>query len=412
MTPTCRLCGAALERIVIDLGMSPLSNGFVSPADDFAPEVFYPLRALVCDDCHLMQLPALARRESVFGDNYAYFSSYSTTWLEHCQQYARDMVARFQLGPDDLVMEIASNDGYLLQYFQACGIQVLGVEPSANVANVAQRERNIPTEVCFFGVESAARLRAQGFLAALVCANNVLAHVPDLRDFLAGIPEVLAARGVVTFEFPHLLRLLEDAQFDTIYQEHYSYLSFHTVQRALIAHELRVFDVEQIETHGGSLRVFACHAKDPRPTGASVSTLLGVERDAGLYDVASYATLGQRAQRIKRDFLRFLIDAKESRKVVLAYGAPAKGNTLLNYCGVRADLLELTVDRNPNKQGMLLPGTHIPVLSPLILAERRPDYVVVLPWNLRKELTAQLRHVRDWGGKLVTVIPRLDIFSP
>ena len=412
MTPSCRLCASALNRVVIDLGMSPLSNGYLRPEDALSPEVFYPLRVFVCDNCRLMQLPEAARRETIFGADYAYFSSYSTSWLEHCERYATKMIERFGLGSKSLVLEIASNDGYLLQYFKRAGIRVLGVEPSASVAEVAMRERGIASEVCFFGVDSAMKLRQRDVKADLICGNNVLAHVPDLRDFIGGIPQVLADHGIVTFEFPHLLSLLQEGQFDTIYQEHYSYLSLYTVQRALEMHELRVFDVEQLETHGGSLRVYACRKSDRRETTPAVDALARLEATAKLHDTSTYASLAQRAGRIKADLLEFLIKAKRDKKKIAGYGAPAKGNTLLNYCGIRADFIDFTVDRNPHKQGLLLPGTHIEVRDPSALAQERPDYILILPWNLRPEIAAQLQYAREWGARLVIAIPRLELFSP
>jgi hypothetical protein len=357
-----------------------------------------------------VQLPPTERAESIFGAEYIYFSAYSPSWLEHSKRYASTMIERLGLGPKSLVMELASNDGYLLQYFKESGIPVLGIEPSGSVAKVAVEQRGIPTEVCFFGVETAKRLRAEGRSADLICGNNVMAHVPDLHDFVGGMPIVLTKAGVVTVEFPHLLRLMAENQFDTIYQEHYSYFSFGAAKRAFEAHGLRVFDVEELPTHGGSLRVYACHeGNGALATRESVGALLAKEAGASLDRIEGYDGFREKVDQVKRDLLAFLVEAKRAGKRIAAYGAPAKGNTLLNYCGIRTDFVDFTVDRSPHKQGTFLPGTHIPVYAPEKIEEARPDYVLILPWNLRSEIAAQLAHVRTWGGKLVVAIPKLEI---
>jgi hypothetical protein len=384
--------------------MSPLSNGFIREENLLRVEPFYPLRVFVCESCWLVQLPALEKAENIFHDDYVYFSGYSDSWLQHCERYARDMIAKLSLDTKSFVVEIASNDGYLLQHFAREKVPVLGIEPSRSVATVAI-ERGIPTEVRFFGVETAREL--SGRRADLIAANNVLAHVPDLHDFLGGFAVLLAERGVATFEFPHLLRLLEHAQFDTIYQEHYSYLSLRVVKRALEQHGLAVADVEELPTHGGSLRVYARHA--PVEVSANVGAVLEKEHAAKLDAWEGYASFQSATERVKLALVSFLLDAKRSGKRVVGYGAPAKGNTLLNYCGIRTDLLPFTVDRSPHKQGLFLPGTHIPVRAPEALDEARPDYVLVLPWNLRDELVKQLAHVKGWGGKLVFAIPELEL---
>lgn len=360
--PVCRLCDASLTRVFVDLGMSPLSNSFLRREDLGRPESFYPLKVYLCERCLLVQLPPVQKAEAIFSADYIYFSSFSESWLAHSKAYAESMISRFGLGPADLALELASNDGYLLQYFKDAGVRVLGIEPSASVAKVAMEQRAIPTEICFFGKKTAERLAAAGHRAKLMAANNVLAHVPDLHDFVGGVPIVLAPDGVITFEFPHLLQMIRENQFDTIYQEHYSYLSFHATKRILGEHGLRVFDVEEIPTHGGSLRVYATHDAAPHPTMPSVARLTAIEHDVGLDGVAGYSGFSARVDAVKRDFLSFLIEAKRSGKRIVGYGAPAKGNTLLNYCGVREDFIDFTVDRSPHKQGMFLPGTHIPVL--------------------------------------------------
>ena len=388
--------------------MSPLSNAFVAPERAGAMEPFYPLHARVCDACHLVQLEAFETPEQIFGD-YLYFSSYAESWLRHAEAYAAEMVARFGLGAASQVVEVASNDGYLLQYFAARGVPVLGVEPAANVAAVA-REKGIPTEVAFFGVATAQRLKAAGVAPQLMAANNVLAHVPELNDFVAGFAVLLAPGGVLTVEFPHLLRLMQQNQFDTIYHEHFSYFSLLTVQRIFAAHGLRVFDVQQLPTHGGSLRVFVTQGDAAHPETPAVAALLAEERAAGLAGRAAYDAFAEQVVDTKAALMAFCVEARRAGKTILGYGAPAKGNTLLNYCGIGPEFIAFTVDRSPHKQGLLLPGTRIPIRAPEALLEARPDYVLILPWNLREEIATQMAAVRDWGGRFVVPIPSVQVF--
>jgi SAM-dependent methyltransferase len=400
----CRFCQAPLHETFADLGMTPLANSFVSPDRARSAEQYYPLHAYVCSACRLVQLEELESPRHIFGD-YIYFSSYSESWLRHAEAYAEAMIRRLGLGADATVVEAGSNDGYLLRYFKQRGIKVLGIDPAANVA-AAAAEQGIPTEVAFFGTTTATRLREQGIAPDLVVANNVLAHVPDINDFVRGFAILLKREGVVTAEFPHLLRLIQGAQFDTIYHEHFCYFSLHVVRRIFARHGLRVFDVEQHSTHGGSLRVFACHAAGTRRAETSaVAQLLAEEIAAGLEGDAAYRQFAQQAVDAKLSLLRFLIDARERGELVAAYGAPAKGNALLNYCGVGPELVAFTVDRNPHKQGMLLPGTRIPVRAPEAILEAKPHYVLILPWNLQAEITAQMAAIRAWGGRFVVPIP-------
>jgi SAM-dependent methyltransferase len=406
MESTCRFCSAPLRAVFADLGMSPLANAFVAPEQAGAMEPFYPLRALVCERCFLVQLEEFESPERIFGD-YAYFSSYSTTWLEHCERYAELAVRRFGLHASSRVVELASNDGYLLQFFRARGIPVLGVEPAANVARAAQ-EKGIETLVAFFGSQTARSLAADA-PADLIVGNNVLAHVPDLNDFVAGMKILLAPGGQITMEFPHLVRLVEENQWDTIYHEHFSYFSFTTAAAVFAARGLRLFDVEEIPTHGGSLRVYACHDDDPRVEEPAVAELLGRERRAGYGSIELYERYRDRVVEEKRSILEFLIALKRDGRRIAGYGAPAKGNTLLNYCGVRTDFLDYTCDRNPHKQGHLLPGTHIPVRSPDVLRDDRPDVVLILPWNLKDEIIDQLSFIREWGGRFAVRAPELTL---
>lgn len=403
----CRFCQSELTVTFADLGMSPLSNSYVPPDRLRSMEPFYPLHAYVCNDCKLVQLEEFESPQEIFSD-YAYFSSYSESWLAHCKAYVEMMLGRFGYAGDSKVIEIASNDGYLLQFFVEHGVPVLGIEPAANVAEVA-RTKGIPTEVRFFGVQTATELAAQGHRADLLLGNNVLAHVPDINNFVAGMQIILQRHGEITMEFPHLLRLMQNNQFDTIYHEHFSYLSFLTVEKIFAKHGLKLFDVEELPTHGGSLRIFACHADDGRPIGIRVSAMRKLERDHGLHDIATYRRFGEQVKETKRKLLAFLLDAKRDGKSVVGYGAPAKGNTLLNFCGVRTDLLEFTVDRSPHKQGRFLPGTHIPILPPDAIVSRKPDFVLILPWNLRDEVIQQMSCIRDWGGKFVVPIPEVKI---
>lgn len=408
MAGTCRFCDTTLTHSFCDLGMSPLSNSFVSAERLNAMEPFYPLHAFVCEACFLVQLDEFESPEEIFSD-YVYFSSYSDSWLEHSRQYAEAMTQRLGLDATSQVVEIASNDGYLLQYFTKSGIPVLGVEPAANVAAVAT-EKGIPTLVKFFGVETATELRESGRQADLLLGNNVLAHVPDINDFVAGMTILLKPGGVVTMEFPHLLKLIEFNQFDTIYHEHFSYLSLHAVERIFSAHDLQVFDVDELPTHGGSLRIYARH-DNAEPVETSIEVLRQTEQDAGIDLLSTYAAFGERVEATKRTLLEFLIKAKAEGKSIAGYGAPAKGNTLLNYCGVRRDFVDFTVDRNPAKQNHYLPGTHIPVFAPEKIDELKPDYVLILPWNIRAEIIGKMGHIRDWGGKFVVPIPTVEVLE-
>jgi hypothetical protein len=409
-SPRCRFCHNALTTTFIDLGMSPLCQTHIAPEQLNDMEPFYPLHAYVCDRCFLVQLEEFVAPAEIFTD-YAYLSSYSDSWVEHARRYTELMRARFGLGDRSFVSEIASNDGYLLQHFVAAGVPVLGIEPAANVADIARR-KSIATTVDFFGKATAKKLALAHGKPDLLLGNNVLAHVPDINDFVAGMKLFLGERGVITMEFPHLLRLMLENQFDTIYHEHFSYLSFFVVEHIFRHHGLRLFDVEELPTHGGSLRIYACHDDDPRhPTGHAVTALRELEMAHGLNDLAAYAHFEDGVKETKRAILEFLIEARRAGKRVVGYGAPGKGNTLLNYCGIRTDFLDFTVDRNPLKQGKYTPGAHIPILAPDAIREARPDYVFILPWNLRDEIAKALHYVRDWGGRLVVPIPRLTVLE-
>jgi SAM-dependent methyltransferase len=406
----CRFCGTPLSTTFVDLGMSPLSNDYVEPGDLRESERFYPLEAFICEECLLVQLEEFASPEEIFGD-YAYFSSYSDSWVEHARRYVQMAANRFELGGDDLVVELASNDGYLLQWFQEEGVPVLGVEPAANVARAA-REKGIPTLVEFFGEELARSLLADGKRADLIVGNNVLAHVPDLNDFVAGMKSLLAPGGTITMEFPHLIRLIEGNQFDTIYHEHFSYFSWIAVSRVFAAHGLTLYDVDELSTHGGSLRIYARHAEEEgRPLTERARQLRAREEEKGYDRVETYLSFGERVMETKRKLLDFLISVKGQGESVVGYGAAAKGNTLLNYCGVRTDFLDYVVDRNPHKQGRYLPGTRIPIHAPDHIFETRPDYVLILPWNLRKEITESMSDVREWGGRFVVPIPEVEVLG-
>jgi SAM-dependent methyltransferase len=405
---SCRFCKHPLSMSFVDLGLSPLSNAFIPAEHAASEERYYPLHAFLCDSCLLVQLEEFESPAAIFSD-YVYFSSYSSSWLRHAKQFCDAIVPRLALGPDSFVMELASNDGYLLRNVVARGIRCLGVEPAANVAAVA-REHGVPTEVVFFGVDSANRLVADHGPADLIVANNVLAHVPDINDFTAGIARALRPGGTVSIEFPHLLRLIENVQFDTIYHEHYSYLSLAFIDRLFAAHGLAVWDIEELPTHGGSLRILGRHAADPRGATPAVERVRAAEREAGLLDVATYQGFTPRVLQVKRDILRFLLDAQADGRTVAAYGAAAKGNTLLNFCGIRGDLVEFVADLSPHKQTRLLPGSRIPVVPPERIQERKPDYVLILPWNLRDEIAEQLACIREWGGRFVTAIPDLQVF--
>jgi 2-polyprenyl-3-methyl-5-hydroxy-6-metoxy-1,4-benzoquinol methylase len=406
----CRFCGAALKLSFADLGMSPPSNSYLEAEELNRVERFYPLHAWVCEKCFLVQLEEFETPEQIFSD-YAYFSSYSDSWLVHAKAYAEAMVRRFGLGKANFVVEIASNDGYLLQYFIAQGVPVLGIEPAANVAAVAEK-KGVPTLVKFFGTKTAGELAAAGRKADLIAGNNVLAHVPDLNDFVRGTGVLLKPSGVVTMEFPHLLRLMQENQFDTIYHEHFSYISFVVAERLFAAHGLTLFDVDEIPTHGGSLRIYARHAANAAlPVSHKVAELRERERAAGLERAETYHSFAEQVKATKRGLLKFLIGAKEAGKRVAGYGAPAKGNTLLNYCGVRGDLLEYTVDRSPHKQGRFLPGVHIPIHAPERIMKSRPDYLLILPWNLKDEIIEQMAGIRSWGGRFVVPIPGVQVLD-
>jgi hypothetical protein len=406
----CRFCAAPLNQTFVDLGMSPVSNAFLTQEMLNRMEPFYPLHAYACGKCWLVQLEEFESPDSIFNDDYAYFSSYSESWLVHARQYVEHMVARLGLGRQSMVVEIASNDGYLLQYFVERNIPCLGVEPAANCAEAA-RGKGVESLVAFFGQATATEL-AKRRRADLLLGNNVLAHVPDLNDFVAGLKILLADEGVVTMEFPHLLSLIRENQFDTIYHEHFSYFSFLTVVQVFGAHGLRIFDVDLLPTHGGSLRIYACHdTAGTHVVTPRVGQLLAEERQAKLDRLETYAAFGEQVKEVKRGLLDFLIEAKRDGKSVVGYGAPAKGNTLLNYCGVRTDFIDYTVDRSPHKQGRYLPGVHIPIHPPSMIFETRPDYVLILPWNLRDEVLQQMRAVREWGGRFVVPIPRMEVLA-
>jgi hypothetical protein len=389
--------------------MSPLCQTHIAPHQLQEREPFYPLHAYVCEQCWLVQLQAFVAPDEIFGE-YAYFSSYSTSWVEHARRYAHMVIERYGLGARSKVVEIASNDGYLLQHFVAAGVPVLGVEPAANVAKAAI-DKGIATTVRFFGTQTAKDLVAEQGFADLLLGNNVLAHVPDLNDFVAGMKVLLAPTGVITMEFPHLQRLMADNQFDTIYHEHFSYFSFVAVERVFAHHGLTLFDVEELPTHGGSLRIHARHSgHDARPIEDRVHALRRRELDDGFETVDRYRGFGEQVRSTKRKLLSFLIDARSRGKTVVGYGAPGKGNTLLNYCGIRTDFLDFTVDVNPYKQGKYTPGTRIPILAPSAIREFKPDYVLILPWNLKDEIAATASYVREWGGRFVVPIPEVSVF--
>jgi SAM-dependent methyltransferase len=404
----CRFCGNSLKHTFVDLGMSPLCESFLTANQLNQMEAFYPLHVFVCETCFLVQLPEYVAPEQIFTE-YAYFSSYSESWLRHARNYVEMISSRLRLGPSSLVVELASNDGYLLQNFVAKGVPVLGVEPAKNVARVAI-EKGIPSVCEFFGRKLAGRLAQEGRQADLLLGNNVLAHVPDINDFVAGMKLLLKPGGVITMEFPHLLQLVEGNQFDTIYHEHFSYLSLATTEKIFAAHGMRVFDVEELPTHGGSLRIYACHSENRElRVEERFLQLKAREAEEGLGRLEYYSRFTKRVAATKRNLLDFLIQAKRENKWVAGYGAPGKGNTLLNYCGIRTDFLEYTVDRNPYKHGKFLPGTHIPIFAPERIRETKPDYVFVLPWNLRDEIVSQLSYIREWGGKFVFPIPNVDV---
>jgi SAM-dependent methyltransferase len=405
----CRFCASGNLFTFTDLGMSPVSNAFLTEDRLNAMEPFYPLKASVCSNCFLVQVDEFESPEQIFTDNYPYFSSVSSSWLKHSEEYTINMIERFNISAQSKVVEVASNDGYLLQFFKAREVAVLGVEPSSSVAKVA-REKGIPTLERFFGVDTARELLGQGHDADLMIANNVLAHTPKLNDFVAGFKILLKKTGVATFEFPHVMNLIQKNQFDTIYHEHFSYFSLLTVKKLMEQHGLKVFDVEELETHGGSLRVLTCHFGDTEKAELpSVQALLTKEKRAGLDDLKTYQAYTEKVQYTKYQLLEFLISEKKKGKLVVGYGAPAKGNTLLNYCGIHSDLVKYTVDKSPYKQGMFLPGTHIAIHDPSIILADKPDFVLILPWNIKEEVMEAMKAIRSWDGKFVVPIPELQV---
>ncbi|HEY3425747.1 MAG TPA: class I SAM-dependent methyltransferase [Negativicutes bacterium] len=404
----CRFCRTQLADTVVDLGMSPLSNSYISADQLNDKESFYPLHTYVCPKCFLVQLEEFESPDTIFSD-YAYFSSYSNTWLAHARQYTETMSERFAITNEKLVVEIASNDGYLLQYFKDRGTPVLGIEPAVNVAQAAI-EKGIPTVISFFGRTLAQKLSGEGIKADLLLGNNVLAHVPDINCFVAGMNLLLRNDGIITMEFPHLLKLMTDRQFDTIYHEHFSYLSFSTVENIFAAHGLKMFDVEELPTHGGSLRVYACHADCAEHTVTErVAYMRDKEIAFGLNELTTYHAFAEKVKSLKFELLETLVALKKQGKTLVGYGAPAKGNTLLNYCGIRTDFIDYTVDRSPHKQGRFLPGTHIPIFAPEKIRETQPDYVLIMPWNLKDEIMEQLEYIHEWGGRFIVAVPSVEV---
>lgn len=411
--PHCRFCAEPLSDVMCDLGMSPMANSYVSFANSQNAEKSYPLKVWVCRKCLLAQLESFESPEEIFGD-YLYFSSFSTSWVEHARRYCEMMTARFRFSTSSHVVEIASNDGYLLQHFKAAGIPVLGIEPAANVARVAWEQKGIPSLVKFFGLATARELVASGQAADLLLGNNVLAHVPDLNDFVGGLKIALKSSGVITFEFPHLLRLIEGNQFDTIYHEHFSYFSYLAVENVFARHGLTLFDVEELPTHGGSLRIFARHTENGDASHGiteRVEVMRSLEADFGMQQIETYTAFGEKVKATKRRLLKFLIEAKEDGKSVVCYGAAAKGVTLVNYCGVRDDLVDYVVDKSPYKQHHYMPGVRIPIYAPEKIFETKPDYVLILPWNLRKEISGEISGIHEWGGRFVVPIPEVRVFG-
>lgn len=404
----CRHCAHPLRHVFLDLGFAPPSNAYLSAADLKAPESYFPLKLFVCEQCWLVQTEDYSRADELFRADYAYFSSISKSWLDHAARYVEKVASRFALGPQSHVIEVASNDGYLLKNFVAAGTPCLGIEPTDSTAKAAEA-LGIPVRREFFGKQLAERLVAEGRAADLVIGNNVYAHVPDINDFTAGLEAVLKPGGTVTLEFPHLLNMIGQSQFDTVYHEHYSYLSLYTVSRIFAKAGLRVWDVEQLPTHGGSLRIYGCRMHDSRETLASVSDLLQLEKAGGLQQLSVYDSFQRQADAVKNDLLAFLLEQKKAGRKVVGYGAAAKGNTLLNYAGVKPDLLPAVCDAAPSKQGMFLPGSHIPVLPPAAIGELLPDIILILPWNIATEVTAQLAHAREWGGSFAVAVPNMRI---
>lgn len=411
MTGNCRFCQTSLKQTFVDLGMSPISNAFLKPEQLNQAEKFYPLHAYVCENCFLVQLEEFETPDAIFSDDYAYFSSYSETFLRHAENYTQMMRERFGFNSESFVVEIASNDGYLLQYFKKQGVKVLGIEPAANVVRVAE-SKGIPSWVNFFGTTTAQEIVRQKKQADLLIGNNVLAHVPDINDFVAGMKQALKPNGIFTMEFPHLLKLMEFNQFDTIYHEHYSYLSFLTVENIFAFHGLTLFDVEAIPTHGGSLRIYGKHDSNSNyQVTERLNNFRKKEIQAQLNKIDTYLEFSEKVRSTKRQLLQFLIKIKSQGQTIVGYGAPAKGNTLLNYCGIGIDFIDYTVDRSPHKQGLFLPGTHIPIYHPDKISETRPDYVVILPWNIKDEIMEQMAHIKDWGGQFLIPIPKTEVVS-
>ena len=407
----CRFCKSELSDVFLDLGNSPASNSFLTKEELDEPEVFYPLKVYTCTKCFLVQVDEYKKSDAIFDSNYVYFSSYSKSWLAHAKKYADEMTERFHFNAASKIIEIASNDGYLLQYFKEKNISVLGIEPTANTAKVALA-KGIESMIDFFGTKLATKLVGNNIKADLLLGNNVLAHVPDIIDFVRGMKIILSDSGVITMEFPHLMQLIENNQFDTIYHEHFSYLSFYTVKEIFASQGLELFDVDEISTHGGSLRIYAKHREDNSKTiSKNVAALLQKEKDKGLLSIAYYKNFQQKALKVKLDLTDFLIQQKREGKKVVAYGAAAKGNTLLNYCGIKNDLIQFVVDANPHKQNKFLPASHIPVINETYLEEYQPDFVIILPWNLKEEIIGQLGYIKNWGGKFVVFIPSLEIIN-
>ncbi len=405
----CRICDTILRESFLSLGNSPLSNAYLSNDNLNQMEPYYPLNVYFCEKCFLVQIEEFVTAENIFSSDYAYFSSYSNSWLQHCKNYTEMMINRFGFNKDSLVIEIGSNDGYLLQYFKQHNISVLGIEPASNTAKVAI-EKGIPTDNTFFNTSYARKVATDNKLADLIIGNNVLAHNPNLNDFIEGLKIALKPDGVITMEFPQLLKLIEGNQFDTIYHEHFSYFSFHTVQKLFASHNLVLFDVEEIPTHGGSLRIYGKHKNDSsKPITNRVEKLLEKEKCAGLMNLKTYYTFKKKVESAKRKLLQFLIQAKDEGKKIIGYGAPAKGNTLFNYCGIRTDFLDYTVDSNSHKQNKYLPGTHIPIKHPDKIKEDKPDYVLILPWNIKDEIMEQIKYIREWGGKFIIPIPKVEV---
>jgi 2-polyprenyl-3-methyl-5-hydroxy-6-metoxy-1,4-benzoquinol methylase len=406
----CRFCDTELKQVFVDLGMSPLANSFLSLDMLDRKENFYPLRVFVCNHCLLVQLEEFESAEKIFTD-YAYFSSYSDTWLTHAENYVNMIISRFNFNNKNQIVEIASNDGYLLQFFKKKGIPILGIEPAKNVAKVAE-EKGIPTITKFFGTKTAEELVSTGKQASLLLGNNVLAHVPNLNDFVLGMKILLKPEGIITMEFPHLLKLIQQIQFDTIYHEHFSYFSLFVVQKIFSRHDLVIFDVDELPTHGGSLRIYAKHVENNTlEVGENVNKVLKKEEVFGLVDISLYENFQKKVDTVKQDVCYFVTKSKKENKKIVCYGAPAKGNTLLNFCNIGTTFIDYTVDRNPHKQGLYLPGTHIPIKSPEKILETKPDYLIILPWNLKEEIMSQMSYIRNWNGKFVVLIPEVKIYS-